>query len=61
MTVRSELVIEYDANAFPVTGKCTICGEEMPKAETGITSASEIILMFARQFVLHKRLKHPRE
>jgi hypothetical protein len=60
MTAKSELVIEYDANSFPVTAKRTICGEEMPKGEPRITSASENILWFARQFTLHKTQKHPR-
>jgi hypothetical protein len=61
MVLKSELVIEYDANSFPIAGKCTICGEEMPKRDPPITSASESILWFARQFTLHKHEKHRRE
>jgi hypothetical protein len=61
MTIRSELVIEYDAKSHPFTAKCTLCGEEMPKADPRVTKASEMILWFARQFTLHKHEKHPPE
>jgi hypothetical protein len=61
MTAKSELDIEYDDRPFPVAAKCTICGEEMPKREPRAISTSETILLFARQFSLHKNQKHPRE
>ena len=58
MAFRTELAISYDEDMFPVSAKCTHCGEEMPLPGVG-QSAADIILSFSVQFLMHKRQKHP--
>jgi hypothetical protein len=53
-----ELIIGYDDESRPVAGVCSACGEEMPKCEPHMTTASEIIRWFSTQFVFHVGRKH---
>ena len=59
MIVSARLVIEYNADSFPVTAKCTICGEEMPQSDQRITLIGKNIKWFTEQFTIHMAQKHP--
>lgn len=59
MALRTELVISYDYDMFPVSAACACCGEEMPKPPEDIEVRADIILWFSVRFLEHKGQKHP--
>ena len=58
MTRIPELTFTYDANAYPVSAKCGICGEEMSSEVKRRTTSTEDVEWFAAQFDLHMKQKH---
>jgi hypothetical protein len=58
MTRIPELTFTYDADTYPVSAKCGICGEEMPHEVERRATSSEDIQRFAAQFDLHMKQKH---
>ena len=54
------LMITYNSNKFPVSAKCSVCGQEMPKGDMRRTFIGEDLCWFKAQFEAHKKTRHPR-
>jgi hypothetical protein len=58
---KAELIVDYGANQFPASAKCSLCGEEMSQSEPRLASIGETIQWFAGQFTAQMEQKHPSE
>lgn len=61
MPVRSELHFEYDETSRVVSGTCSICGEKMPQPPPNVHLSADRVMWFAKQFIAHKKRRHPSE
>jgi hypothetical protein len=53
MSHMPELQIGYDVNSIPVSAKCSLCGEQMPRGTPRIMNSIDNVEWFAAQFRLH--------
>ncbi len=56
---KTELIIGYDANQFPIGAVCYGCGAGMPRPDPALTTPKEAIIWFSQAFEVHKEMKHP--
>ena len=55
---RTELKVSYDPEIKPVSGSCTVCGEEMPKSPADLQNPTDIIVWLSDKYIEHKKVKH---
>jgi hypothetical protein len=48
-----ELQMSYDVNSIPVSAKCSLCREQMPRGTPRIMNSIGNVVWFAAQFRLH--------
>jgi hypothetical protein len=58
MSVRSELVFQYDHTAFVVSATCSVCGEGMSHPPSNVRLPRSRALWFAKRFLEHKKQRH---
>jgi hypothetical protein len=54
-----ELMIGYGPDHFPIGAVCSCCGAGMPRPESALLTAAEVIDWFSQAFATHKEMKHP--
>lgn len=59
MPERPELLIHYDADAFPIAATCSVCKEELPAVDKGITTSRGAMGWFSGLFKIHLQSHHP--
>jgi hypothetical protein len=55
------LKITYDSDNFPVSARCSACGQEMPEGDLRRTFKRGNLEWFKVHFDLHRKLKHSHE
>ena len=59
MPTRSpELQMSHDENSIPVTAKCSLCGEQMPRDTPRIMNSMNKVAWFEAHFRLHVARAH---
>ena len=58
MSQAPELQMGYDENSIPVSAKCSLCGEQMPRGTQRIMDSIDNVAWFAAQFRLHVARTH---
>jgi hypothetical protein len=53
-----ELQMSYDENSIPVSAKCSLCGEQMPRGAPRIMNSIDSVEWFAARFRLHVAQTH---
>jgi hypothetical protein len=59
MSTTTGPLFTIDEHHHPVSIKCPICGEEMPRPSSRLEAPLDLILWSTEQFLKHEALKHP--
>jgi hypothetical protein len=54
-----ELIIGYDPDGSVTEAVCSLCGDNMPKADPPFMDTRDAISAFSIEFVRHVHAKHP--
>jgi len=59
--IRTELQIDYDDRAKPMSATCTACGEKMPEPPKAIQDPADIIMWSSQKYIEHRKMKHSQD
>jgi len=57
----TELQIDYDDHARPISATCTACGEKMSNFPKDLENPADIITWSFEKFIEHRTLRHSQE